>query len=135
METLEKLAIKKAIQDRTWLKADMLFKKLTNEMRQRFLQTCLKTTNTAAFEEFLLCLRQPKLTITNNPFFTGEFALVVASCIQHSSKWAETSIAEIDFGGCEIGINWLLLSISIYDFCQFFKKLRILHNYVHKNCS
>ena len=103
MKTLESLAISKAIEDRSWLEKDMFFKLLTNDIRNKFIQECLDQKNIAAFQEFLLNLRQEKLAIPHNPGFTDEFALVVANCIKDTSRWKETYIKVIDLRGCKIG--------------------------------
>ena len=103
MQTLEKLAIAKAIQDPTWLRTGMFFKQISDQLRGKLLQECLEKKNVAAFEELLLNLRQESLVIQCNPKFTDDFAMAVVKCIQNNSAWQNTRINQIDFGGCDIG--------------------------------
>lgn len=133
MHSLEKLAMMKAISDRSWLGCAMLFQQLTKGMAQMLLETCLEQKNTAAFEEFLLNLRQEKLVIRNNLHFNQEFAMLVANIIQKNRSFEATKITEIDFAGCAIG-KYMIYNV-IFIVPGHFDVLTLTQNYFGTQCE
>ena len=117
IKSLQELAIAKAIQERSWLKNDFIFKTFPRDVKSMFIQCCMEAKNIIAFEELILKWKQQDLIIRDNADFTSEFALVVYNLISNkNSHWKETGINIIDFSGCDIGryfLSFILLTLSL----------------------
>ncbi|XP_065065652.1 uncharacterized protein LOC135691647 [Rhopilema esculentum] len=101
MKSLQKLAARKAICDRRWIKE---LHSIPKDLQQMLLEECVESNNIAAFELLVLSTRGSILDLKDNQHLTEQFALTIYNCIKNkNSRWKETRITAIDISGCEIG--------------------------------